>query len=359
MSSFSKNIEQTNFMAKIFYLIPDLGRQQFSATRFLKSFYSGSPLEYLNNLNAKPKPVGGVKVMYQHCMLLQQLGYEAYPLIMGKYIGDFFGFDIETKHIKETGYELSTEDIVVCPEFMPYLGLSFKNATKIIFNQSQSWHYHNDRLKLEDIGKNFIELGHDYVMNCGQYLCEQLKAHMHIDSHSVVNGIDHHRFIAAPEKRITNRLLALSRKRPENLEKIVALSQGMGLEYRLVDGLSEIELIQEYQRADFFIATGYPEGFSLPPLEAMSCGCAVIGFTGGGAGEFMLHEDTAMVANDGDCETVVKYIAKLQSDLELKEKIRKNGMAKATEYSLENTCKELDLFYQQVYRDIDAKLSNH
>lgn len=36
-----------------------------------------------------------------------------------------------------------------------------------------------------------------------------------------------------------------------------------------------------------FLSTGFPEGFGLPPLEAMACGCVPVGCTGFGGWEYM------------------------------------------------------------------------
>ncbi|MDL2267555.1 glycosyltransferase [Desulfovibrio sp. OttesenSCG-928-G15] len=39
--------------------------------------------------------------------------------------------------------------------------------------------------------------------------------------------------------------------------------------------------------SDIFLSTGFPEGFGLPPLEAMAAGCVPVGFTGFGGWEYM------------------------------------------------------------------------
>ena len=39
---------------------------------------------------------------------------------------------------------------------------------------------------------------------------------------------------------------------------------------------SQGEIADFFRDADVFLAIGYPEGFALPPLEAMACGCAVV-----------------------------------------------------------------------------------
>ncbi len=336
-------------MGKIYYLIPDIHKKKFKLRRFITSIFDGSIIAYLQgHVFRKHKPVGGVKVMYQHCMMLKDLGYEVYPLVMGEYIGNFFGYDLDLKYIQDVGYNLTKEDIVVAPEFLPYLGLKFKGCTRVLFNQSQSWMYYNNRLNDDDLGKNYIELGYDYVINCSDYLCRMLKAKMNVDSTAITNGIDQDRFFPVPDKRIKGRILALSRKNPEQIKKIMRATEVLGFEFRVVDGLTEEELIKEYQQADIFLATGYPEGFSLPPLEAMNCGCVVVGYSGGGGDEYMIDNITALVAKNGDYDDVVKKLEKLLVNSALKERIREAGLFKSKQYSLENTKRMLNDFYSKI-----------
>lgn len=336
-------------MATIYYLIPDLHKRSFSFAHLYRSIRDKEFRKYLREtVFVKHKPVGGVKVMYQHCLMLRELGYDAYPLAMGSYKGNFFDYDVDVKNISDIGYELSKDDVVVVPEFSPYLGLKFPSAIKIIFNQSQSWHYHYNRLTEIDKGKNFIEMGYDYVINCSQNLCNMLKIKMNVDSYPITNGIDTTRFFAVPEKRVTGRVLALSRKRPEELQRIIRLVKHLDFDFHVVDGLSESELIEEYQQADIFLATGYPEGLPLPQLEAMNCGCLVIGFSGGGGDEYMIDGETALVAEDGDCEAVAKQLEILKSNLTLKESLREKGMEKGATYTLDNTKNMLKQFYEQI-----------
>ena len=55
--------------------------------------------------------------------------------------------------------------------------------------------------------------------------------------------------------------------------------------------MSESEVAGTMQKSALFLSTGFREGFGLPPVEAMACGCIVIGFTAGGGREY---------ANDGN-----------------------------------------------------------
>jgi len=326
-------------MGDIYYLIPDVHKPDLNIIKLFKYIRNRKLLEYLKNkvFVKHNKPVGGIKVIYQHCIILKKLGYNVYPVLMGSYTGNFFGYNLDFKSINDVGYNLNQGDIIVCPEYVFYQGLKFTGCTKILLNQSQSWRYIDDRLKEKDSGRNYIELGYDYVLNCSEYLREMLKIKMNLDSYVITNGIDQVKFFPAPEKRIKNRVLALSRKHPDDIKKIKARLKGYNFNFYTVDDLTENELIEEYQKADIFISTGYPEGFSLPPLEAMSCGCVVVGYTGGGGDEYMVENTTALVAQDGNVDEVVSKLKLLINDFQLKEFIRAGGIEKSKEYSLLNT----------------------
>jgi len=342
-------------MGAIYYLIPDLHKREFKVKDCLKAMVMGKGIAYFKNkVLRQHKPVGGIKVMYQHCMMLQKLGYDAYPLIMGEYIGNFFNYDIELKFIDDVGFNLSSDDIVVSPEFIPYLGLNFEGCIKVLFNQSQSWRYFAEKLKDADLGKNYHELGYDYVINCSEYLREMLKSKTGDSSIAITNGIDQNKFFPMPHKRIKNRVLTLSRKNPELIGEIINTARNLDFEFKVVDGLTEDELIKEYQKADIFMATGYPEGLPLPQLEAMNCGCIVIGFSGGGGDEYMINNSTALVAADGDSQGVIEKLRMIEFDMGLKERIRAKGMERAQEYTLENTSKMLNNFFQKVGREMDG-----
>ena len=332
----------------IYYLIPDLYNRKIVLIDLLIALKRGRPLAYIKDrLATVHRPVGGTKVSYQHCLLLKDLGYEVYPLIMGNYIGNFFGYDLELKYLKETGFKLKPNDIVVGQEFLPYDALKFKNAKRILF--MQNWINIGEKLKRFDRGKTYLELGYDHVITCGDYCSQKVHEMMNIPAATITNGIDRNLFFPMPERRIEGRVLALSRKNLKDLNKIKELLKDENIDFHVVDRLTQSELIEEYRRADIFLAMGYPEGFSLPPLEAMNCGCAVAGFTGGGANEFMIDNDTALVAADGDCETAARKLLDLIQNKSLKERIRVNGMEKAKIYSLANTKQKLADYYGSLF----------
>ncbi len=96
-------------------------------------------------------------------------------------------------------------------------------------------------------------------------------------------------------------------------------------------------MIKKYEKNDIYLSFGYPEGFALPLLEAMGCGCAVIGFTGRGGDIHMIHNKTALTSRDGDIESLYGHLYRIKDEPRLKEKLRINGLEKTKEFSKQNT----------------------
>lgn len=332
-------------MARVFYLVPDLYRRlPFSPKRLLKHLIQKNALEYLRRcIFQVQKPTGGVKVIYQHCILLRELGIDAKPILMGKYHGNSFNFDVPTVRYEDIKDDIAAGDIIVATEFKPYQGLLFTTATKVLF--LQNWIGLTRWLSSEDAGKSYIDIGYDRVITCSQYCSDYVSERMGIPVYTITNGIDLALFTPSHKKRVKNRILAMSRKNPQDLAAIQKVMEEKGFDIRVVDGLEQADLIKEYQAADIFVATGYPEGFSLPPLEAMACGAVVVGFTGGAASEYMIDDETALVCRDGDTDSLISKLLDILNDTDKKELIRATGYAKAQEYSLEKTKQKLKNFY--------------
>ena len=62
------------------------------------------------------------------------------------------------------------------------------------------------------------------------------------------------------------------------------------------------------------------EGFGLPPLEAMLCGCVVVGFDGGGGSAYLEHKHNALISSYPDLARLIElfHIALTQPSLAAK-----------------------------------------
>ena len=321
----------------IYFLLDEHhGKDAFTFINFCKSIKHSSALKYLKKcFIRKIKPVGGVKICYQHCLALKNAGYKSDVIKLGHYEDCFFNYDITPIHIDKIGYELETNDIVVATEFRPYNGLKFQNATKVLF--AQNWLGFSLFLSKKDQLLGFSGIGYQHIFTCSHFIKNKLTEYDQEIASVITNGIDLNVFKPNIKLRVKNRILAFSRKNHSDLKKIKKLisAQKEKFELVVVDALTETELVHEYQKSDIFLATGYPEGFGLPALEAMACGCAVVGFSGGGGLEYMHHNVNSLIADDGDVDGAAKYTAILFTDLTLKERLRKQGIETSINFSLE------------------------
>lgn len=330
---------------RIFYLIGNR-RPALTFRKLIKNILLLN-VQYLRRcFSAYMRPAGGVKTMFDHCELLNELGFCAKILLLGSIKIDWFKSPVDQVKIKNMGGDFRETDIIVCPQIMPYEGLKFKQCKKIIF--AQEWgRVYADNLP-EDAFKTYRELGYDKTISCSRYVTQYLRDHDKGESFIIPNIIDPKVFMRMPEKKENNRVLWLPRKNHSDGEKIVNIVKCNfpSVNFICVDNLKQQEWAAELQKADIFLATGYPEGFQLPPLEAMSCGCAVTGFTGRGGAEYMIDEETALVAEDGDVLGAARELVRLLRDKALKEAIREKGHNKAKEYSRERAKQLLRDFYE-------------
>lgn len=64
-----------------------------------------------------------------------------------------------------------------------------------------------------------------------------------------------------------------------------------------IHGLARPQVAELLSSAHLFLSTGFPEGFALPPLEAMASGCVPCGFTGLGGWEYMRNHPQTSVSH--------------------------------------------------------------
>ena len=66
---------------------------------------------------------------------------------------------------------------------------------------------------------------------------------------------------------------------------------GLRLDFVPIENLPPDGVAETLRSCHVFLATGFPEGCPLPPLEAMACGCVVAGFSGFGGFDYMRQID--------------------------------------------------------------------
>ncbi len=150
----------------------------------------------------------------------------------------------------------------------------------------------------------------------------------------VQNSIDPTLFHPKTEK-VPGRIAFMPRKNAEHSSLVLRLLAVRGalddVDVVPIDGLP-LEAVAEIMRtAEVFLSFGYPEGFGLPPAEAMASGCVVVGYHGEGGREYF-DPDFCYPVTFGDvvefARTVEAVLAQFRID---RESMRLRGK-RASEY---------------------------
>lgn len=97
---------------------------------------------------------------------------------------------------------------------------------------------------------------------------------------------------------------------------------------------ADADLRRMYSESTVFLYPSRNEGFGLPPLEAMACGCPVVTTSVGAVPEFARHERNAMVVKPGDVDGMVTAVEALLADSAKRATLSRLGRATAEGYAL-------------------------
>jgi glycosyltransferase involved in cell wall biosynthesis len=86
-----------------------------------------------------------------------------------------------------------------------------------------------------------------------------------------------------------------------------------------------------YRRADALVFPSLAEGFGLPPLEAMACGCPVAAATSGSLPE--VCGDAALLFDPRDVDSIGVAIDRVLGDAALRDELTERGVRRAREFS--------------------------
>ena len=136
--------------------------------------------------------------------------------------------------------------------------------------------------------------------------------------------------------RIPHRLVMVGRpshKAERDMELVGRL--GLGDRVRIVGWVADEELPVLYSLADAFVFPSFFEGFGVPLLEAMACGCPVVTSTGGSCAEVV--GDAGLCVDPADPGAIAAAILRAVTDRELARELRRRGLDRARRFTWERT----------------------
>mgnify|MGYP001053775856 CR=1 FL=1 len=268
--------------------------------------------------------VGGVKILYRHVDILNNNGFSA--SIIHKKSGfrcTWFENSTQISYLKKIS--LIDRDYLVIPEvygslyanpkerpkaFKAFSRLFDTPARKVLFNQNTYNTFKGHSFEQGDLRSIYLDRSITGIM----VVSEDNKAYMEyafpgMKVFRIHNHINAEIFSYHPEKK--KQICFMPRKNADHsLQVINILKFRKNLsDFKIVaiENKTEKETAQILKESLIFLSFGYPEGFSLPPAEAMACGCITIGYTGMGAKEFFIS-DLCYPVEMGDIITFARTV---------------------------------------------------
>ena len=253
--------------------------------------------------------------------------------------------------VPEVGYYLHPEfyglkDILYLKFIIP---LYLRKATRIIAVSHTS---KKDIIKFTGVDKSKIVAVHVatdiFTGPLNSSFIEKVKTKYALPSRFIL-----HVGIIYPEKnveRLIQAFVKIAEKFPHKLvlvggfrwkyTEIFNLIEKFNLKDKVImtNWIPRSELPVFYKLADLFAFPSLYEGFGVPVLEAMACGCPVVTSSTGATPEVV--GDAALVVNPRSVDEIYKATVRVLEDEKLKKELVSKGYARAKKFSWEKSARE-------------------
>ncbi len=301
-----------------------------------------------------PFPAGGVRTIYHHVSHLVKNGFPAF-IVHTKpgFRPSWFEPDIPILYL-QGDFTVYPEDIIVIPEDHRAALKAFKdiNVRKLIFCQNHFYVFQ---------GIQSDETWEDYGISgifCSSTIISDFISTVfgYADVPVVPYAIPLDVFKPLNKKL---QIAYMPRKRGFEIDFIKPFFNKISGAYRNVpwvsiDDLNEREVADILGESAIFLSTSQYEGFGLPPIEAMACGCIVVGYHGYGGLDYA-RNNNGFWCEEGN---VIECAWTLTKALELLEKnedqisiLQEQALETANQYNFKRQERELLDFWNRFSRN--------
>jgi glycosyltransferase involved in cell wall biosynthesis len=121
-------------------------------------------------------------------------------------------------------------------------------------------------------------------------------------------------------------LVVIGKRKPDGQADRTIRKLGLEDHVEFITGVPDERIIELYAEAELAVVPSLYEGFSLPAIEAMSCGIPLVATTGGALPEVVGNDnETALLVEPGDSEALAAKIALALDDKALRDRIGAAG----------------------------------
>jgi len=103
---------------------------------------------------------------------------------------------------------------------------------------------------------------------------------------------------------------------------------------------SDSGIANVYRDSGIFVFPSWREGFGLPPLEAMACGCACLISASGGVDEFARQNENCLMFEPRDARGLAGGLIRLLEDEPLRTRLARRGEISAADFSWERSARQ-------------------
>ena len=153
------------------------------------------------------------------------------------------------------------------------------------------------------------------------------------------------------DRKEINLKLVIGGKKDFLFEEVLKDIKSSGYENDIIlpGYIDEIDLPTLFNSAEMFVYPSLFEGFGLPPLEAMACGCPVITSDVSSIPEVM--GDAGILIDPQNADQVSNAIHKVISDVGFKEIMINKGLERAKLFNWDKTARETLKVYEKVQKN--------
>ena len=321
-------------------------------------------------------PTGGIKQLYRNADILNKTGFHASIIhSQNGFRCTWFDNDTPVAYLAET--KMKKSDYLIVPEIFGELfsseieiggvnrelrELIHLSRKTVIFNQCCYLSFHGYSVAEEMT--NPFWLSKSVVATI--VVSEDSREYMHsvfpkMRTFRIHNSVDPKFFSYQREKK--KQICFMTRKLHDDVTQVVHILKYRGLlgDFRLIpiENKTEQEVAEIMKDSLIFLSFSYQEGCPLPPLEAMMCGCLVIGYDGRGGREYFKNEFSYPVEG-GDIigfakkiEEVIRFYHRDPSAVDAKREKAFEYVRKT--YSPEREREEITQCWKEIITNSDAQ----
>lgn len=339
-------------------------------------------------------PGGGAKVVLEYANYLAKRGYEVsiyyhnpkpsvkylphakylFRILMDEFLGNKYGckkwFNLDksiNEDIVSNADQINPCDIVVATAVQlvePVLKLSKDYKHKVYLIQGyETWEVPEDKLF-----RIYNEIDNRVVIS--KWLLEKVDRNTLTPSIIIPNSIDENIFYNKKISRENHSIVFHYRAAPlkgckygiEVIKQLQSIYPDLHVKVistekhipklpsccEVLKNISPQKVAQINNTCKVFLCTSIEEGFGLPGLEAMACGCALVTTNYQAVYDYAENEVNSLISPVMDTDSLVNNVCRLFDDDNLFKKISFNGEMTASKKNKKESCKLVEMYFRQL-----------